>query len=130
MTSVQNKNEEFYDYDKQEMMSDPSDIKEILYSYLEVESYDDAKSYFNDLSFYLRKVKTVKFTFGKQKALRAWKEAEEKALEINDSLEDSSEYMAIVGLKLTEIPTISLDVGVYFAGDFTPYQSFSFVFPE
>lgn len=130
MTSVQNKNEEFYDYDKQEMVSDPSDIKEILYSYLEVESYDDAKSYFNDLSFYLRKVKTVKFTFGKQKALRAWKEAEEKALEINDSLEDSSEYMAIVGLKLTEIPTISLDVGVYFAGDFTPYQSFSFVFPE
>lgn len=130
MTSVQNKNEEFYDYYKQEMVSDPSDIKEILYSYLEVESYDDAKSYFNDLSFYLRKVKTVKFTFGKQKALRAWKEAEEKALEINDSLEDSSEYMAIVGLKLTEIPTISLDVGVYFAGDFTPYQSFSFVFPE
>lgn len=130
MTSVQSKNEEFYDYDKQEMVYDPSDIKEILYSYLEVESYDDARSYFNDLSFYLRKVKTVKFTFGKQKALRAWKEAEEKALEINDSLEDSSEYMAIVGLKLTEIPTISLDVGVYFAGDFTPYQSFSFVFPE
>lgn len=60
MTSVQNKNEEFYDYDKQEMVYDPSGIKEILYTYAEVESYEDAKSYFSDLSFYLRKVKVVK----------------------------------------------------------------------
>ena len=130
MESLQNKNEEFYDDEKQEMVYELSDIKEILYTYVEVESYEDAKSYFSDLSFYLRKVKVVKHTFGKQKLLRAWKEADIRATEINNSLEDDSDSMAIVGLKLTEVPDVVLEVGYYFEGDFTSYIGVSFVFPE
>ena len=119
--SKTNINEEYFDYDKQKMVYEPSDILHLLNSYLDVVSEQDAKSFFDDMDMYLKGCRKVKSDFRKSKAMRAWKLAEKESSSFNENEDLDS-------LKYTELPTPLLEIGNYFDGNFEPYIGFSFNF--
>lgn len=121
-----NINEEYFDYDKQKMVYESSDILHLLNSYLDVVSEQDAKSFFEDMDRYLKGCRKVKSDFRKSKAMRAWKLAEKESSSFNEN-EDLDSVME-TGLKYTELPTPLLEIGNYFNGNFEPYIGFSFNF--
>ena len=121
-----NTNEEYFDYDKQKMVYEPSDILHLLNSYLDVVSEQDAKSFFDDMDRYLRGCRKVKSDFRKSKAMRAWKLAEKESSSFNEN--DDLDSVMETGLKYTELPTPLLEIGTYFDGNFEPYIGFSFNF--
>ena len=123
-----NTNEEYFDYDKQKMVYEPSDILNLLNSYLDVVSEQDAKSFFEDMDRYLKGCRKVKSDFRKSKAMRAWKLAEKESSSFNDN--DDLDAVMETGLKYTESPTLLLEIGNYFDGNFEPYIGFSFNFKD
>ena len=123
-----NTNEEYFDYDKQKTVYEPSDILHLLNSYLDVVSEQDAKSFFEDMDRYLKGCRKVKSDFRKSKAMKAWKLAEKESSSFNDN--DDLDAVMETGLKYTESPNLLLEIGNYFDGNFEPYIGFSFNFKD